>query len=397
MLAATENSTDVMRVLLVDDCEDDAVITRDILSDIPSITFEVDWVSCFEDGLERMKQDRYDVDLLDYHIGSRSGLDLLREVHGQVVHPPVIMLTGQGAESVVLEAMRAGASDYIPKQLLSPETLERAISHAVEKSRLQKNLDEHHDRLEQANEELSKQYEEIQRFYHVLAHELKTPLTAAGEFVEIMLEELAGPLTSDQREYLEIVNGCCDSLKQNINDLFDITRLETGKLSVEIQSDDLVDLIRQVVSTFVPIARNRGVSLQCSLAPDLPYVFMDRHRIRQVLSNLLSNALKFSSKGGSVRVKVTDDVVNPDSVIIAVSDTGKGIPSEQVNQIFDRLYQIRNDHSPAVAGLGLGLFISQQLVKLHNGTLSVQSQIGEGSTFSFTLRKATAGESSTTV
>ncbi len=390
------SESETIRVLLVDDCEDDAVITRAVLSDIPNIQFDVDWVSCFEDGLKKMGQEHYDIGLLDYHLGSRTGLDLLREVHAQGDHSPVIMLTGQGTESIVLEAMHSGASDYIPKERISSESLERAISHAVEKSRLQLNLNEQHIRLEQANEELTRQYEEIQRFYHVLAHELKTPLTSATEFVEIMLEGLAGPLTKDQEEYLNIVNGCCDSLKQNINDLFDITRLETGKLSVAPQSDDLGELILEVVSSFIPIARNRGVTLLNSLESDIPKVMMDRHRIRQVLNNLLSNAVKFTSKGGTVRVSLTNDATDRDCVVIEVADSGMGMPPEQLNHIFNRLYQIRNDQSPAVAGLGLGLFISQQLVKLHNGTLAVQSEPGEGSTFSFALRKADEGVSNTT-
>ena len=211
-----------------------------------------------------------------------------------------------------------------------------------------------------------------------------------------MLEGLAGPLTRDQQEYLQIVDGCCDSLKQNINDLFDITRLETGKLSVVPQSDDLGHLIRQVVTSFVPIARNKEVTLQYSLASDFPNVFMDQHRIRQVLNNLLSNAVKFTPKGGSVMVKVADEMPHTDRVVISVSDTGMGIPPEQLNQIFERLYQIRNNNSPAVAGLGLGLFVSQQLVKLHSGELSVHSRLGEGSIFSFTLRKAKEGVSSIT-
>ncbi len=390
------SATETMRVLLVEDSEDDAVITRAVLSDIPGVKFEMDWVSCYEDGLERIKHDHYDIDLLDYHLGSRSGLDLLREIHEQGSHPPVIMLTGQGAEAIVMEAMRSGASDYIPKQLMSPESLERAISHAVEKNQLQKNLDQHHYELEQANAELLRKNEEIQRFYHVLAHELKTPLTAATEFVEIILEGLAGPLTKEQQEYLEIVDGCCDSLKQNINDLFDTTRLETGKLSVIPQPDDLSTLIPKVITTFVPLFQNKEVTLQYSLPADALSVFMDQHRIRQVLNNLLSNALKFTSKAGSVMVKVEEDVTNSDHVLISISDTGVGIRPEQLSQVFERLYQIRTNSSPAVAGLGLGLFLSQQLVKLHGGELTVKSKLGEGSTFSFTLPKVKVGESNIT-
>ncbi len=388
MIATTDHTTDdVLRVLLVEDDEDDATITRALLSDVPNTRFQLDWVSSYEHGLELMKAGQHDIDLLDYHLGSRCGLDLLREIREEGVQAPVILLTGQGNESIVLEAMRSGASDYLPKNLMSPESLERAISHAVEKAKLQKNLEEHHLLLLQVNAALLKRNEEIERFYHILAHELKTPLTAAREFVEILLEEIPGPLTEDQHEYLKIVDGCCDSLKQHINDMFDVTRLETGKFNVAPQANLLSSLIRNVVTSLVPIAEKKGVTLQYSIAPHLPKVFMDQHRIRQVLNNLLGNALKFTERGGVVKVNVDDEVMNEDRVRISVSDTGAGIAADQLDRIFDRLYQIRDDDSPSAAGLGLGLFISQEIVKLHGGTLSVQSSLGVGSTFSFTLLK----------
>ena len=229
MISTGNSSKDSLRVLLVDDDEDDATITRALLADVPNTKFELDWAPSYECGLEMMKEESHDIDLVDYQLGARSGIDLLREVHEHHLHAPVIMLTGQGNESIVLEAIRSGASDYIPKGLMTSEALDRAICHAVEKTRLEKNLDEHHCQLQQANAELLKKNEEIQRFYHVLAHELKTPLTAATEFLGILLDDIAGPLTQEQREYVCIVDGCCDSLTRNINDLFDITRLETGK------------------------------------------------------------------------------------------------------------------------------------------------------------------------
>jgi len=393
MRSSQNRGTDVLKVLLIDDDEDDALITQTLLADVPGSPFEMDWEQSFERGLAMIKEDTHDINLVDYQLGPHTGIEILHEIHGRGLQAPVILLTGQGSESIVLEAMRSGASDYIPKGSMSSENIERAICHAVEKSKLQKNLDDHHHQLQQANANLLRKNEEIQRFYHVLAHELKTPLTAASEFVEIMLEGLAGPLTPTQQEYLQIVDGCCDSLRQNINDLFDITRLETGKLSVNPQPDLLDNLIHQVATSLVPMAQHKEIHLEYSLAPDLPTVAMDQHRIRQVLNNLLGNALKYTPKGGKVKVEVTHDVVDEERVRIAVSDTGSGIANDQLEHIFDRLYQIRNDDSPSVAGLGLGLYISQELVKLHGGTLSVQSSPGTGSTFFFTLRKSPQPES----
>ncbi|GJL55646.1 MAG: hybrid sensor histidine kinase/response regulator [Nitrospirales bacterium] len=388
MRSTTHRETHSLKVLLIDDDEDDAMITQTLLHDVPGKHFEIDWAESYERGLEMMKEDTHDIGLIDYQLGGHSGIDLLHEIHGRGLQAPVILLTGQGNESVVLEAMRSGASDYIPKGSMSSETLERAIYHAVEKTKLQKTLGEHHRQLQQANANLVRKNEEIQRFYHVLAHELKTPLTAATEFVEIMLEGLAGPLTPDQQEYLEIVDECCDSLRQNINDLFDITRLETGKLSVDPQPNSLEHLIHHVVTSLTPTAQHKGIHLSYSLPSHLSTVIMDQHRVRQILNNLLSNALKYTSKDGEIRVEVTDDVEDETRVKIAISDTGPGIAKDQLEHIFDRLYQIRNDASPSVAGLGLGLFISQELAKLHGGTLSVHSSPGAGSVFFFSLRKS---------
>ncbi|MCA9472483.1 MAG: hybrid sensor histidine kinase/response regulator [Nitrospirales bacterium] len=377
---------DTLRVLLVEDDEDDAAMTRALLSNIPGTRFEMDWVSSYDRGLEMIQANRHDVDLVDYHLGMHSGLDLLHAIQGETRHAPVIMLTGHGNESVVLEAMRSGAADYLPKGSMSSESLERAISHAVEKFRLRCHLDERHRELQQANDDLKMRSEEIERFYHVLAHELKTPLTAASEFVDILLEEISGPINADQREYLQIIDGCFDSLKQNINDLFDITRLETGKLSVTLESAPVDDLIHQVVTSFGPIAHHKGVTLDCAVSPNLSAVFMDPQRIRQVLNNLLSNAIKFTPSGGFVTIAASEETANPSFLTITVTDTGQGIEADQLSRIFGRLYQIRDDSSPSVAGLGLGLFIARELVKLHGGTLSVTSTPGVGSTFSFTLR-----------
>jgi len=388
MMSTTNRRTDSLKVLLVDDDEDDALITQTLLAEVPGSHFEMDWEQSYERGLAMIKKDQHDIHLVDYQLGPRTGIELLHEIHGRGLHAPVILLTGQGNESIVLEAMRSGASDYIPKGSMSSENIERAIYHAVEKSKLQKTLDDHHQQLQQANANLLRKNEEIQRFYHVLAHELKTPLTAATEFVKIVLEGLAGPLTPAQQEYLEIVDDCCDSLRQNINDLFDITRLETGKLSVNPQPDSLDNLIRHVTTSLVPTAQHKGITLEYSLAPDLPKVIMDQHRIRQILNNLLGNALKYTPREGTVRIEITDDDTDQQRVRIAVSDTGSGIAEDQLEHIFDRLYQIRNDASPSVAGLGLGLYISQELVKLHGGTLSVHSSPGSGSTFFFTLLKS---------
>ncbi len=382
---SNSDANTAVKVLLVDDDEDDAIITQALLQQSSVPRFEIDWVRSYDAGLTRLKEHHHDISLLDYNLGSRTGIDFLRAAHSDCQHAPIIMLTGQGNESLVLEALESGAIDYIPKRNISSENLQRAICHGMEKIRLQTELAAHQRELERTNHELKQRTDEIQRFYHLLAHELKTPLTAASEFVNILLEGIPGSLNTEQSEYLQLIQGCCGHLNRNINDLYEITRLETGKLSLDLQSEPLPNLIAEVLRYLRPKSQAKGISLQTSLAPNLPNVMMDAQRIRQVLLNLVGNALKFTDPTGRILVEACEDPLCPGRVRIGIQDTGVGIPQDQLNGIFERLYQVEDDPSGMSPGLGLGLFICREIVKLHKGTMSVTSTVGKGSIFCFTL------------
>jgi len=243
--------------------------------------------------------------------------------------------------------------------------------------------------LEQSNRDLQRRNQEIQTFYHTLSHELKTPLTSAREFVSIVMDGLAGPLNETQLEYLGIAKESCDQLRLYINDLLDVTRLETGKMSLEFQTAPLAGLIQRVVKMLAPAAEGKGVCLSSDCLPDLPDVPLDRQRIRQVLTNLTTNAIKFTPAGGQIHIRLSESVASPECLQVAVRDTGRGIPPDQLDLIFSRLYQVNGDDQSADSsrGLGLGLYICQELVQLHGGRIWAESEPGQGSTFSFTIPK----------
>ncbi len=383
-MSAADSKTPI-KVLLVDDDEDDAIITQALLEQISESRFELDWAQSYDTGLDRIKKEQHDIALLDYQLGPRTGIEFLREAHSSCPDTPCIMLTGQGNEELVIQALQSGAIDYLPKHHISSENLHRAISHAMEKIRLEAELAARQKQLEKTNKELHQRTEEIQRFYHLLAHELKTPLTAAIEFVNILLEGIASPLNTEQIHFLERIQGCCGHLDRNINDLYEITRLETGKLSLQLQPEDLKPLICEAFEFLVPKAQTKQITLQSSLEPDLPFIMMDVQRIRQVLLNLVDNALKFTENGGTVQVQASLDPLCSGRIRISIQDTGIGIPQAQLEGIFERLYQVEKDPSSISPGLGLGLFICRELIKLHKGTMSATSTVGQGSTFSFTL------------
>jgi PAS domain S-box-containing protein len=230
---------------------------------------------------------------------------------------------------------------------------------------------------------------EIQNFYHTLSHELKTPLTSAREFVSIVMDGLAGPLNPTQLEYLGIAKESCDQLRRYINDLLDVTRLETGKMSIEFHEEPVAELLNRVVEMLAPAAAGKNVSLTCECQPNLPDVPMDKQRILQVLTNLTTNAIKFTSSGGSIHLSVAEFPAQPECLLVQVRDTGQGIPKDQIAMLFNRLFQSNHnaESGESRSGLGLGLYICKELVELHGGSIWAESEVGKGSTFSFGLPK----------
>jgi len=376
---------DRFTLLAIDDNPSDLDILRRLVRKIPEWT--VEFTACTEamEGLSLLEHHAIDVVFVDYRLGAINGIQLLELVRRTGFQGAIIVLTGQGDERLAAEAMRAGAADYMPKSDLTVASLRRAIDNAFERNRLEIALTEHRRRLESANNDLQQKNLEIQSFYHTLSHELKTPLTAAREFVSILLDGLAGPLTPTQKEYLGYVKEGCDQMTVCLNDILDVTRMETGRFSIRPAAHPIQALVRRALAGFASRARTSGVRLDARIAPDLPDAWIDPHRLTQVVSNLLDNALKFTPEGGRAEIDVAVDPGSPDRIRITVSDTGKGIGSDHLPHVFERLYQVRDGSEQSRTGLGLGLFICREIVRLHGGELSATSEAGRGATFSFCL------------
>jgi PAS domain S-box-containing protein len=257
----------------------------------------------------------------------------------------------------------------------------------TERKHTEERMQQIQSELERTNHDLMKKNEEIQSFYHTLSHELKTPLTSAREFISIVMDGLAGPLAETQFDYLRIAKESCNQLRVCLNDLLDSTRLETGKLRIELKPASLGHLVHQVISMMNPVAARKGIRLSKQVQRGVPDVLMDENRITQVITNLLNNALKFTPEGGKISIRVAEASDRSDFVQVAVTDTGRGIPREQVERIFDRLYQIQTGDASTGQGIGLGLYICRELVDLHGGHIWAESELGQGSTFTFELPK----------
>lgn len=384
-LTACPAPHDPINILLVEDDEDDYFLTRENLADIDNPVCSLEWAPTFEAGLQLLRQQRHDVYLFDYRLGSHTGLELLQRCREEGNAAPIILLTGSGGELVAAEALRLGVSDYMTKSLMSSKSLHRAITNSLEKSHLRQTITEHQQHLESTNQALTKQNHEIQRFYHTLAHELKTPLTAIREFTSLIHDGLAGPLTAEQEEYLGISLTCVDQITDRINDLLDITRIDTGKLSLQQELINLKVLMSNVVATMTPAAQHKHITLSVSTTLDPQELFLDKSRMAQVLTNLVSNAIKFTPSGGKIEVEASNSRELPMSINLSVRDTGCGMAPEHLDRIFDRLWQVEDGHTRSEGGLGLGLTITQEIVKLHGGQITVHSQLGKGTSFTITI------------
>jgi signal transduction histidine kinase/ActR/RegA family two-component response regulator len=264
------------------------------------------------------------------------------------------------------------------------------IRNITERKRAERRMGDVQTQLERTNRDLMKRSQEIQYFYHTLSHELKTPLTAAREFVSIVMDGLAGELNSTQLNYLGIAKKSCTELAVYINDLLDATRLDTGKLHLELKAASLTAIIRRAIAVMEPVAARKKILLSAELDTELTDVMVDESRIMQILTNLLNNALKFTFEGGAIIVKLAEYSKSSECVQISVTDNGCGIAKDKIDNLFHRFYQIKNGDATPEKGVGLGLYLCRQMVLLHGGTIWVESTLGKGSTFSFTIPKQAA-------
>jgi len=385
--------TETFALLAIDDNPSDLDILKRLVRKIGEWKVDFSAYTEAKDGLAHLERSHVDVVLVDYRLGAVNGIQVLDDLRKTGFEGAVILLTGQGDERLAAEAMRSGAADYMPKSDLTTASLRRAIDNALDRSRLQLALTEHRLRLERMNEDLQQKNQEIRSFYHTLSHELKTPLTAAREFVSILVDGLAGELSPTQIEYLGYVKEGCDQMTTCLNDILDITRMETGRFSVRPVPTALPPLVHRTLMGFSGRAQAGAIELEEEFASNLPEVLVDPHRVTQVVANLIDNALKFTPPGGKVRIEAGASAEVRGRLLVTVSDTGKGIEPEHVDHVFERLYQVRDGSEQSRMGLGLGLFICREIVRLHGGELSVASEVGQGTTFRFTLPIAPATES----
>src|ERR1700733_4902562 len=361
-------------VLLIEDNPGDADLVRLRLVESDS---GVNKSCCARlgDGLAAIAKAPPSVVLLDLNLPDSHGADTFRRVLEKAPGVPVVILSGQDDEALAIKALHQGVQDYLVKGDITSAHLERVMRYAIERQALLRSLEmSRHQQIEFKNQFLS----------HV-SHELRTPLTCIHQFVTILLDGLAGEINADQRYHLGTVLNSVHQLRAMIRDLLEATRAESGKIRIEPRCITVSDLIQQAISMMAATAKEKQVGLEVGLDSRIPFVYADPDRVLQVLINLIDNGIKFTPHGGAVLIRACMVEADPGMVYVSVADTGQGIGSEAKALIFERLYQDPNSIDNNRAGLGLGLFIAKEVVELHGGRIWVASEVGNGSTFSFTL------------
>jgi PAS domain S-box-containing protein len=219
-------------------------------------------------------------------------------------------------------------------------------------------------------------------FISLVSHELRTPLTSIKGYVDLLIAGEVGDISPDQADFLEIVKNNADRLVALINDLLDVSRIESGKIQLDMRPIEVADLIRGVSDSMRPQLAAKGQHLVVDVPDEIAPMIGDHDRLIQIVTNLISNAYKYTPNGGTITVTATPE---PAHVCISVSDTGIGLTPEDMSQLFTRFFRARNRATQEAGGTGLGLTITRSLVEMHGGEMNVESVPGEGSTFSFTI------------
>jgi signal transduction histidine kinase len=238
--------------------------------------------------------------------------------------------------------------------------------------------------LEEANKKLKELDQLKSDFISIVSHELRTPLTSIKAFAELIIMK-PGMAMDRQQKLLGVINSETDRLARLINDILDLTKIEAGKLSWHITELSIDEVIRNSIASMQSLADNKSILVSIQIEPRLPALVGDRDRLVQVLTNVLSNSIKFTPQGGKIEVAARFVQTPRPQIVVSVSDTGVGIPEEDLELIFEKFQRSGDVLTNNTEGTGLGLTISRQIVEYHGGRIWVESTLGKGSTFTFTL------------
>ncbi len=379
-----------LTMLLIEDDPLDAEITKRAYRSIDARAI-VTWERTLESGITRLENERFDVVLLDLSLPDCTGTETIRMLRRCKPNVPIVVLTGTEDPGLCADLTDLGANDYLVKGQNTQQGLARAISNSISRHenelRVRELLSEvksQSQSLTAKNVKLAKLFDQAHEFVDNVSHEFRTPLTVVKEYISLVREGLAGPISEEQNRLLGIAEDRANDLNTMVDDMLDISKLEAGMLNAWRKQCNLEDAIHHVREALASKASVKQVKLQWELGEDIPPLYCDAEKAGRVITNLAVNAIKFCGDPGLVKIGARADYEKKE-VVVWVTDNGPGIDTEERTAIFQRFMQLGQVARTSTKGFGLGLNIAKELVLLNFGRIDVQSELGKGSVFSFTI------------
>lgn len=357
------------RFLVIDDSAADVKVLRALLMQASFADAELVHCLSADEGLEKLRNERFDCVFLDYILDEANGLDVLRMIRESGNDVPIIACSGYGNELVAVESLKLGAQDYLVKGVLTPEAVQRALRNAMEKVSLTR--------------QIAEQQQELNDFVSVASHDLRAPLRRIVGFTQILQQELAPSIDRKSSELLETVCANAKRMERLIESLLEYTRI--GRSQKTLVPVDLSEVFAQATSNLAQAIEAAGARVQVE---DLEVVVGDEVALTQLFQNLISNAIKFRSEVQPV-VSISGRREG-DFYEVSVADNGIGIDQEYHERIFGCFCRLHTQSE--YEGSGIGLSTCQRIVEQHGGRIWVESAAGTGTTFYFTLQLAEVGK-----
>ncbi|MEQ9670165.1 ATP-binding protein [Coleofasciculus sp. G2-EDA-02] len=353
----------------------------------------------YKSAIALIDHETFDCVFLDYCLPDKDGLILVQDLRKAGVKIPLVVITAHGNEQVAVALMKAGASDYLSQDKVSPTSLGRILQNAIRIYQAERQVELAHQQLRQTNEqlvrqnqELAQQRQQIQRqnlqlkelsllksqFLATTSHELRTPMNIIIGFAQMLLLQRHGSLTLSQLKMIQCILKNGKHLLSLLSEVLDFAQIEAGALELKAEEFNIAQVVNSTLEDVRPLAVQKGLDLSSKIQLNNPSIINDRSRLHKVLKHLLINAIKFT-ESGSIWINVYE--VDSQRVVIDVEDTGIGLSQAELDYIFEAFRQVDQTIARQYPGTGLGLAMTKSLVQLMQGNITVESQVGEGSIF----------------
>jgi len=365
-----------MKILIA---EDDNISRRLLEAYLKKKYFEVVVTKDGKEAWNELKKENPPpLAILDWMMPGMDGLDVCKKLRAKKTdrYIYVIMLTSKGRKEEIAAGLEAGADDYIVKPF-NPVELYARVGVGLRVIQLQLDLKESIKKLKAFDEQKSE-------FLSLVSHEIRTPLAVIGEGVALCLDGIAGELTETQRDILTDIQDNVRRSTRLIGDLLDLSKIESGKIVLRPGSMDLVHLVKKLESGIGKQAIQKDLAFSIKCPEHAIKLFADSDKINQIFNNLISNAIRYTESGGTISVLIKD---GKEYVECSVSDTGTGISKENQEKLFTKFTQFGHVTGQGYKGTGLGLVIVKAMIEQHGGDIHVDSEVGKGTTFTFTIKK----------